>query len=532
MIHKLRIAFVFLALAVGFTLAVAVFPGLASPKNNAILYAAPASGGTGNCSSWENACILQTALASSVSGDQIWVKEGIYKPGMHVTDTFTLVDGVAVYGGFNGTETILEQRDWETNITVLSGDIDNNDITDIHGVVTDTDNLIGNNAYHVVWSSDVMSNTFLDGFIITGGFANGPYTQNQGGGLYNYQSNPTLLNITFIGNYAGSGGGMYNEYSSPLLLNLIFRDNQAEVGGGMSSVSLGSLSLYNVMFTHNTATTSGGALYIEINNTMLTHVTLMENTAGYQGGGIYNLGGDGPMNNVTFKNNHADEGGGLFNSRNNYSLTSVTFHGNTAVRGGAIYNSTSDPLLQNVLIQDNSATNSGGGIYNFGSDPWLINVTLSNNHAETGGGMYNSNVTLQLINCILWENTAYLSGAQLYNRFTESTISYSDIQGSGGSGAGWSIILGIDGGGNLDADPLFANAAIGDLHLDLASPVIDAGKNVALSIVTDFDGFPRFADIPAIPDTGSGTPPIIDMGAYEAFMPHPIYLPLTLQSAP
>jgi hypothetical protein len=34
-------------------------------------------------------------------------------------------------------------------------------------------------------------------------------------------------------------------------------------------------------------------------------------------------------------------------------------------------------------------------------------------------------------------------------------------------------------------------------------------------------------DIPTVPDTGSGTPPIVDMGAYEARLK--VYLPLVLR---
>ena len=50
-----------------------------------------------------------------------------------------------------------------------------------------------------------------------------------------------------------------------------------------------------------------------------------------------------------------------------------------------------------------------------------------------------------------------------------------------------------------------------------ASHCIDAGKNAAVpaGITTDLDGLPRFTDVPTTVDTGSGTPPIVDMGAYE-----------------
>ena len=34
--------------------------------------------------------------------------------------------------------------------------------------------------------------------------------QRSGGGMYNYDSSPTLTNVTFSGNSATHGGGMYN----------------------------------------------------------------------------------------------------------------------------------------------------------------------------------------------------------------------------------------------------------------------------------------------------------------------------------
>jgi hypothetical protein len=59
----------------------------------------------------------------------------------------------------------------------------------------------------------------------------------------------------------------------------------------------------------------------------------------------------------------------------------------------------------------------------------------------------------------------------------------------------------------------------GDLRLTGGSPAIDAGDNAApglSGITTDLAGNPRFIDVPAAPDTGNGTAPIVDMGAYEA----------------
>jgi hypothetical protein len=125
-----------------------------------------------------------------------------------------------------------------------------------------------------------------------------------------------------------------------------------------------------------------------------------------------------------------------------------------------------------------------------------------------------------------------------------SFISHSLVQGSGGS-ASWDASLGTNGGGNVDADPRFVDAAgadgtLGtpddDLRLDSDSPAIDAGNNSAVpaGITTDLDGADRFVDVAGVPDTGSGNAgdPIVDMGAYEAAYEtslYAVYLPLVVR---
>jgi predicted outer membrane repeat protein len=172
---------------------------------------------------WEGACKLQYALQiRATNGDELWVAEGLYKPAAAQTDTFLIPSGVAVYGGFVGMESLRTQRNWNTNITVLSGDIDNNDTTDVDGVVQDYTDIVGGNSYHVVSMGSsgvnpITATTVLDGFTVTAGKANGPgENQYHGGGLfcqgsYSRTCSPTLANITFVGNYAEYGGGaIYN----------------------------------------------------------------------------------------------------------------------------------------------------------------------------------------------------------------------------------------------------------------------------------------------------------------------------------
>ena len=147
---------------------------------------------TGTCgASWASPCSLQHALAIAVSGDELWVKQGTYKPttGTDRSVSFILKSGVALYGGFAGTETLRKQRNWSTNITTLSGDIGT--------LGHDSDN-----SYHVVATSNVNYLAILDGFTITGGYANGGFLNNNGGGIYNWIGYASIYNTTVIDNYA------------------------------------------------------------------------------------------------------------------------------------------------------------------------------------------------------------------------------------------------------------------------------------------------------------------------------------------
>ncbi len=346
----------------------------ATRAGDPILYAAPSAMGSGDCSAWENACTLQTALTNALSGDQIWVKAGVHKPGANQSDTFSLKNGVEVYGGFAGTETELDQRNWTANKTILSGDIDNNDITDPNGVVIDTPYIIGQNAFHVVTAISTSSNTVLDGFIITAGRANGTPPHNLGGGMYNVDSLPTLRNLIFSGNEATKyGGGMYNYQSSPTLTNSTFINNSAEYGGGI--------------FTQNS-------------NPTLTNVSFLSNYARY-GGGMYNWDYSDPtLTNVIFSGNQAEKlGGGMANQ--DYSeplLMNVTFSKNSSENGGGMdSHDNSNPMLTNVIMWGNTATVSGPGYYSYNDGTATFSYSLLQESscpsgATCGSGMlYNKN---------------------------------------------------------------------------------------------------------------------------------------------
>lgn len=306
-----------------------------------VLYAQPNSIGAGDCSSWANACDLQTALATATSGDQVWARWGTYKPttGTDRNISFQLVNGVTVYGGFLSGATQLTQRNPSAYPSILSGEI---------GTYVNSDN-----SYHVVVGSATDSSAVLDGLTITNGNGNG-IAGNGGGGMYNSSGSPTLTNVTFSSNSATWGGGMVNFNNS-------------------------NPTLTNVTFMGNSASNFGGGMYNSNSNPILTNVTFSENSALRAFNGAFYYDG---------------YGGGMYNYNSNPTLTNVTFIENSGYAGGGMFNvgstgSGSNPNLTNVTFSGNSADANGGGMYNGGSSPTLTNVTFSDNSAATGGGMAN-----------------------------------------------------------------------------------------------------------------------------------------------
>ena len=59
------------------------YPADENALNGTVRYVRP--GASGDCSSWVNACDLQTALRVAEPGDEIWVQEGLYKPTSGIT---------------------------------------------------------------------------------------------------------------------------------------------------------------------------------------------------------------------------------------------------------------------------------------------------------------------------------------------------------------------------------------------------------------------------------------------------------------
>jgi hypothetical protein len=230
---------------------------------------------------------------------------------------------VAVYGGFAGTETARDQRNLVTNVTILSGDLNGDDV----GFTNNSENV-----YNVVTGA---TGATLDGFTITAGNANVANVfdpnGNGGGMLNNSGSSPTLTNLIFSGNSTTYyGGGMLNWNSSnPTLTNVTFSGNSAgSDGGGMFNWSSSSPTLTNVTFSGNSAIVGGGMYNYLSSNPTLTNVTFSGNSASTTGGGMYNDGGSNPQ------------------------IRNTIFWSNTAPSGAQIYNSGSSPVVSDSVVQD------------------------------------------------------------------------------------------------------------------------------------------------------------------------------------
>jgi predicted outer membrane repeat protein len=344
---------------------------------NSTIYVKADASGENDGSSWTDAYTsLQAALTAAVSSDQIWVAEGIYypTPGTDRTASFTLKNGVSIYGGFDGTEAQLADRDPASNITILSGDIGTSDD-------------ISDNSYHVVDGGGTDNTAVLDGFTVEQGNADlivSGSTDQYGGGMYNAGSSPTLNNLIFTKNTARYGGGMFNTTaSSPKLTNVTFLENSAERAGGMYNTISSSPELENVTFSKNSAAGRGGGMTTaQGSEPTLTNVTFNENTAVW-GAGLHILDGDPTLINVTFSGNEAEEDGGgiYFESSLEAKLTNVTISGNSAgINGGGIYNENSNPVITNSILYNNT----GGEIHNQGSTPVVTYSIVEGGYIGTG----------------------------------------------------------------------------------------------------------------------------------------------------
>jgi len=480
-------------------------------------------GGKNDGSTWLSAFSnLQDALfaVEPCNTAEMWVARGTYYPGVTYVDTFSLINGVAIYGGFAGTESSLEERDIAANPTILSGDI----------------SQFGTDTAHIVTASASTDATaILDGFTILGGRAT----------------------VSSFGDL-GRGGGVFVEAgAAPTIRNCTFDDNLANLEGGAAYL-LGDAHFDSCTFVNNESLEYGGGVAIVAAAPTITGCTFLRNDAFYAGGGIHIDGGAPQVSGCMFGTNGAGDGGGIYaTSGATGSVERCTFLTNTAdFSGGGMLLLGASPTISDSFFGSNGAIGEfegGGGIAIFnGSAPVIYNSVFTDNRADFGGGIdlysnstativncsFFANIALQsrggaglensnslgtnMVNSIFWSNADQFGTANQISLFEASTqtslrISHSNLEGGENAVYRPCPACTLDyKPTNIDADPMFIDPLGPDGHegtlddnvrLPGVSPCVDAGSNGAVAgIPTDADGYDRVV---------FGT---VDMGAYEVFV--------------
>lgn len=500
--------------------------------------------GINNGTSWTNAYTsLIDAIENASYGDVIWVREGTYYP---TSDTnhytfFELRQGVKLYGGFDGTETTINQRNWQNNETILSGDI---------GIPNDS----SDNCLTVVFADSADTNSLIDGFTITGGNARGDILNiseaRNGGGLFALECSPNVYNCKFEKNYADQfGGGLYFYWAHGDVRNCIFIDNHTTgtngSGGGMFAANSAS-GVTDCDFLNNTSKYTGGLCLAYgtggIDATPLANCRFIGNSSQYYGGGfrtetgrhvidcyfennysklgggMYAIYGKVKMEGCTFIDNHAyNDGGALWveepyspNAYKHIDIDRCRFYRNTAARGGAIFLYWYNALIQNSVFVNDTASTIGGAIFEVQAytTSRIQNCTFLNNEAPTAKASYHYRVapdTSAIYNCIVWGGDSNLIENQPNSSYPVKVWN-SIVQGGYFNAInivtqapGFVDSLGQDGIGGTPDD---------DLHIDSLSPARNTGQNdsgqLQLSIF-DLVNYPRVNE------------DVVDRGAYEYY---------------
>lgn len=258
-----------------------------------------------------------------------------------------------------------------------------------------------------------------------------------------------IRGIGILNGAAATGAGIGLVGSSPSLENLRLDDcNATGDGGALHCESSSSPRLIGCFFDNNTAGDDGGAIYAhDFSSPIVTACNFVGNLAAARGGGA------------------------LFVVNSFPEVTGCVFQGNESADGGGVAFVYAYGPVTTSLFVDNTATDRGGAVYGYGNaQATFTGCTMHANTAPNGASVYvRNNSSPTFTNCLLTDG---LSGTAFDRYGTDSnpTLECTDIHGH--AFGDWTAMISAQLGtaGNIWADPLYCNAAIGNLRLRGDSP--------------------------------------------------------------
>ncbi len=476
-----------------------------TPDANGVVYIDEQGAGNKTGSSWNNAAEIRPAFTSAKTNTailQLWIKAGNYFP---TTDGdklkyLEITRNLKVYGGFAGTESAILNRDLQTNVTTISGNIGNAAST-------------SDNSHHllVIWpKTDVVitNQTTIDGITFRDANANSGAVVNNELPLYmgaaifaciqdfSQKNYPIISNCKFVDNYADQGGAA------------IYYD-------GLLATSE-QLKIQDCVFENNVSSYVGGALFFFYDAAYLDQYNTQQH--------YYNA----EVLNCTFKGNKVNNNAQGRGAESSGGAICALGQGNVMVRNSTFHENTSDITF----------TAHGYATYGNGSGVAAVrnaNVNIYNSlfYDNNKASIFNREANLKLINSTVYHTTNELVSLSLAKSFDmHNSILWNDavntpalllpdiqpitaVINNSIFNATPSIVL-TSSTNNSSQNPLFVTA--NNFTPSSASPAINAG-NVTLyipylTLASDKDiyGNPRLDGIS------------IDIGAVEYIATLPVVL--------
>jgi len=372
------------------------------------------------------------------------------------------------------------------------------------------------------------SNTFIDGNRTAGntnrcfyinnasaivkGFtiSNGGNTTADGGGVY--CNNGKLDDCTIKLNIAGSGGGVL--LVNGILTNCLITTNISHVvawdagGGGVFARNSTAAYFFNCDIISNSTSCHGGGIYLyESPPTIIRGCNISCNYAHMYYGGIMGTASTFiEMSDSVISNNYAQQLTGGVNLYGSGTISNCIICYNSAGgdggAGGVVISSSLMKMYNCLIYSNNNATlyytaePGGGGM--LATAGTIVNCTIAKNSGRWGAsGLSCTGATenVKVINTIIYSNSFYdgTIKAAFTNCCLEST---NDLNATSCT----------------TNNPLFADYAGDNYHLNVNSPCVNAGLNQDwMTNAVDLDGRRRIR---------YGT---VDMGAYETIYNGTIY---------